>query len=223
MEQAAPEHCCCRDLLGQGEYYNDVVPDASPPDKLLGAISGYLPDHPPFGAALDLGCGTGHTLQWLAERGFHVEGVDISRNRVALARARLASRGLQSARVVMGDVITYLRQKPGSACQLAVSLYLISHLGQSAALRMVGEAMRVVGPAGRVVVADHVAGGLVETRCEKHPDFVVRTEGLRTFRVLKRPGAVASLMEASSANALVAHTHINSTEIIVLRGVPSRI
>ena len=54
-------------------------------------------------SALELGCGTGPAACFLAERGFEVEGVDISETAVRLAAAQALSRGL-SARFSKADV-----------------------------------------------------------------------------------------------------------------------
>jgi SAM-dependent methyltransferase len=43
--------------------------------------------------AIDLGCGTGTYSVWLAARGFHVTGVDISDEALALARQRATEAG----------------------------------------------------------------------------------------------------------------------------------
>ncbi len=44
--------------------------------------------------ALDVGCGTGTCVVWLAERGFVAHGVDISRVALRKAEARAAATGL---------------------------------------------------------------------------------------------------------------------------------
>ena len=44
--------------------------------------------------ALDIACGAGGTLCWLAERGWQVTGVDISASALALAQAQLEAAGL---------------------------------------------------------------------------------------------------------------------------------
>jgi SAM-dependent methyltransferase len=68
--------------------------------------SGILsPQSLPPGRAIDLGCGSGANAVYLAERGFHVTGVDFSR--VALAKARrLAESRHVERRVVLvrGDL-----------------------------------------------------------------------------------------------------------------------
>jgi SAM-dependent methyltransferase len=57
---------------------------------------------PPSGRALDLGCGTGTNVRYLAGRGFEVVGVDLSRLAVEQARAKLAD--VPGVTILEGDV-----------------------------------------------------------------------------------------------------------------------
>jgi cyclopropane fatty-acyl-phospholipid synthase-like methyltransferase len=57
------------------------------------------------GRALDLGCGTGTNVIYLAEHGFDAFGVDISSRAVATTRRKIAQAGhAQKAHVYAGDV-----------------------------------------------------------------------------------------------------------------------
>jgi cyclopropane fatty-acyl-phospholipid synthase-like methyltransferase len=57
------------------------------------------------GRALDLGCGTGTNVIYLAQRGFQVVGVDISSRAIARAQRKIERAGLsQQAHVYAGDV-----------------------------------------------------------------------------------------------------------------------
>jgi len=74
-----------------------------PAPELVRAVAGRPP-----GRALDLGCGTGTNVRYLAERGWQAAGVDFAPNAVAKARRKL--RGLNAA-VLVGDV-TQLERLP---------------------------------------------------------------------------------------------------------------
>ncbi|HEX2207586.1 MAG TPA: class I SAM-dependent methyltransferase [Longimicrobium sp.] len=63
---------------------------------------------PPYGRALDLGCGTGHWAVTLAQRGWQVTGVELVPKAVRAARDRVRSAGVE-AEIMEGDV-TALRQ-----------------------------------------------------------------------------------------------------------------
>jgi SAM-dependent methyltransferase len=67
----------------------------------------------PFGAALDLGCGTGaHSIE-LAQRGWRVTGVDAIGAAVQKARARARKEGVD-VRFVKGDVTALLPEEIGA-------------------------------------------------------------------------------------------------------------
>ena len=51
--------------------------------------------------ALDIACGAGGTVAWLAQRGWQVTGVDISEAALALAKAELAGAGLVARAVLV--------------------------------------------------------------------------------------------------------------------------
>jgi SAM-dependent methyltransferase len=58
------------------------------------------------GRAIDLGCGTGANIRYLARHGFEATGVDFSRVALGIARKRAAADGTAaSIRLVEGDLI----------------------------------------------------------------------------------------------------------------------
>jgi ubiquinone/menaquinone biosynthesis C-methylase UbiE len=59
---------------------------------------------PPSSRALDLGCGAGSDVRFLAERGYEVTGIDISDIGLAIARDRLKRAG-RSANLIKCDVL----------------------------------------------------------------------------------------------------------------------
>lgn len=58
---------------------------------------------PPYGRALDLGCGTGHWAIDLALRGWQVTGIDLVASAVSEARARAKDAGID-VQFIQGDV-----------------------------------------------------------------------------------------------------------------------
>lgn len=69
--------------------FYDVVTAADP--TLAGDLDLYASLVPPHGRVLELGAGSGRVAQALAERGFHVTGVDLSAAMLAKAQARRAA------------------------------------------------------------------------------------------------------------------------------------
>src|SRR5262245_10764185 len=70
------------------------------PPEVVELIEG--PDALPTGRALDLGCGTGTNLVYLAEHGWAVTGVESDGSALDAAEHRLA--GIPDAQVFHGDV-----------------------------------------------------------------------------------------------------------------------
>jgi SAM-dependent methyltransferase len=76
------------DAAGQAHARNKPFSDADCGIYLMriGAIMALLP--PPPASILDLGCGTGWTSAFFAQRGYPVTGVDIAADMIAQARDR---------------------------------------------------------------------------------------------------------------------------------------
>lgn len=72
---------------------------------------------PPFGPALDLGCGSGIWGVELAKRGWQVTGVDIVEKALDRARQRVRDAGVDM-RLVHGDVTDLRRSDVGSGFRL---------------------------------------------------------------------------------------------------------
>ena len=80
-------------------------------------------DMPP-GRALDLGCGEGRNALWLAERGWHVTGVDFSGVGLGKARRLAGARGVPSERLdlVLADLTGY--DPPPDAFDLVLLMFV---------------------------------------------------------------------------------------------------
>jgi ubiquinone/menaquinone biosynthesis C-methylase UbiE len=109
-------------------------------DRLV--AGGLLPDR---GAILDAGCGTGQISLPLAARGYDVLGVDISREMVALAQAKVAS-GWQ-ARYAIGDVRKLAAGDGGFDAVVVSKLFQHIEDWQSACRELI----RVVRPGGSII------------------------------------------------------------------------
>src|SRR5699024_3341346 len=66
------------------------------------------------GESIDLGCGEGGDVLWLAEQGWRAHGLDISATAVGRAREEAAARGLENARFTATDLSAW-RPEPDSA------------------------------------------------------------------------------------------------------------
>jgi 2-polyprenyl-3-methyl-5-hydroxy-6-metoxy-1,4-benzoquinol methylase len=95
---------------------------------------------------LELGCGPGTLLGWLAQQGFSsLTGVDISRADVEIARARV------SATIECADVIEYLRDHRASF-DVVIAKALLEHLPRERLLAFVEGVAAAMRPAGLALV-----------------------------------------------------------------------
>jgi len=111
-----------------------------------GALVAEAADLPP-GQALDLGCGEGGDAVWLAERGWLVTAVDISR--VALERAAAAA-GDTKICWTHGDIT--VSPPPAGAFDLVSALYFPLPIAAPDALRSL---LAAVAPGGTLLVIGH--------------------------------------------------------------------
>lgn len=104
---------------------------------------------------LDLACGDGGTALPMARRGAEVLGVDIARNLVAAAQARVAAEGLTNIRIIEGDACD-LSALPDNAFDLVFSVFgaMFAPCPQEVARAMV----RLARPGGRIVMGNWIPG-----------------------------------------------------------------
>jgi ubiquinone/menaquinone biosynthesis C-methylase UbiE len=155
------------------------------------AIRAALADRP-FRSLLDLGTGTGRMLELFApdiERGL---GLDLSREMLALARARLERAGLRHCSVRQSDI--YDLAVPADAFDVVVIHQVLHYLDDGA--RALREAARVLRPGGRLLVVDFAPHDL---------EFLLAEHAHR--RLGFAPDAVAQWMGAAGLD-LVSHTSL---------------
>ncbi len=139
-----------------------------PAAEIEAALLQALPSR--MGALLDIGTGTGRLLELVAGRADRAIGVDASRDMLALARARLAERGLDRASVRQADM--YRLPFPDAAFD-AVTLQMVLHYAEDPAAA-VAEAARVAKPDGVVVIVDlapHARQELLDRHAHRWPGF----------------------------------------------------
>jgi SAM-dependent methyltransferase len=100
---------------------------------------------PPGIAILDIGCGVGRHLTYLAGRGFRMSGVDLSPGGIKIAHDALAERGLTfDGRVSDMTVLPW----PDHTFGAALSTSTMHHHRRADILRTLGEVKRVLEPGG---------------------------------------------------------------------------
>jgi len=111
--------------------------------------------------ALDLGCGEGGDVLWLAERGWDATGIDLSTRAVARARAAADELELGNARFIAADLSEWARNPSGvdgaaDGFELVTAGFLQSPV-ELARAEILRTAARRVVPGGRLVVLSHAA------------------------------------------------------------------
>ncbi|MBC3763654.1 class I SAM-dependent methyltransferase [Quadrisphaera sp. RL12-1S] len=102
------------------------------------------------GRALDLGCGEGGDVIWLAERGWAVTGVDVAHAAVAKARGLAAARGVD----VVLERHDLTRTFPEGEFELVNAQFLQAPVGWPRA-EVLRRAAAAVAPGGHLLVVDH--------------------------------------------------------------------
>ena len=128
--------------------------------EVEGALGRMLPDH--VDDLLDIGTGSGHVLEVLGPRVARAEGVDLSREMLALARANLERARLENCAVRRADM--YRLPFPADSFD-AVTIHQVLHFADDPA-RAIAEAARVLRPGGKLLVGDLAPHGLEHLRDE---------------------------------------------------------
>lgn len=106
------------------------------------------------GDALDLGCGEGGDVLWLAEQGWRAHGLDISPTAVGRGRDAAADRGLENATFAATDLSVW-QPAPDSLDLVTASFFQsMVELDRVAILRRAASALR---RDGHLVVVSHAA------------------------------------------------------------------
>lgn len=104
----------------------------------------------PFECLVDLGTGTGRILELFADRAKQAIGIDINRDMLAYARAKLDAASLNHCQVRQGDLFG-LNFADGEAD--AVVLHQVLHYLDDPAAAL-AEAARILGPGGKLLLVD---------------------------------------------------------------------
>lgn len=104
----------------------------------------------PFRLLVDLGTGTGRTLELFAERYTQAVGFDMSHAMLAYARSNLTRAGLDRAQVRHGDLYNLAL---GDGVADAVVMHQVLHY-LSDPSRAIAEAARVLAPGGKLLIVD---------------------------------------------------------------------
>ena len=106
---------------------------------------------PPYGSALDLGCGTGRWSVELAQRGWDVTGIDLIPKAVLGARRCAEEAGVE-ARFVEGSVTALRAADVGTGFRLFLDVECFNHLSDEQRATVGEEVDAVAGPDVAIVL-----------------------------------------------------------------------
>jgi SAM-dependent methyltransferase len=99
----------------------------------------------PNATALDLGCGRGEWLELLKDHQLSASGIDLDDGMLSACR----SRGLN---VQTGDAIAYLKSLPADSLSIVSGFHIAEHLSLGDLEALIQEALRVLKPAGLLIL-----------------------------------------------------------------------
>ena len=113
------------------------------------------------GRALDLGCGEGGDVLWLAQQGWQATGIDLSETAIGRARARAEELGLSATEFIAADLALWVESVEGvDRSATPFDLITASFLQSPVELprqRIVRAALSRLAPGGRLVLISHAA------------------------------------------------------------------
>ena len=99
----------------------------------------------PNATALDLGCGRGEWLELLKDHQLSASGIDLDDGMLSACR----SRGLN---VQTGDAIAHLKSLPADSLSIVSGFHIAEHLSLEDLEALIKEALRVLKPAGLLIL-----------------------------------------------------------------------
>lgn len=181
----------------QARYSGGHAPVQPTPNRWLAAQSAPLAAveaaHTDPPAALDVACGAGGSLLWLARRGWHVTGVDISAAALALAHAELDAAGLlDRATLLEADLDEW--RPPANCCDLLTCFYFLDR-------RLMPSFCAAVRPGGLICLQTYHTGRL-RTRPHTNPAHLLE------------PGELTALVRSWGWPLLAAQTDAQTEAIL---------
>lgn len=137
--------------------YERFAPDLEPAAEHVVGLAELHPGE----RVLDLGCGTGNAALRAARAGADVTGIDTAPRLLEVARERLAADELDGSFVV-GDAQTL----PFRDGEFDAVLSVFAVIFAADAERALSEAMRVLSPAGRLLISVWLPGGALNAMTE---------------------------------------------------------
>jgi len=153
--------------------------DTPPPEQLRESIEG--DDALPPGHALDVGCGTGTNVLYLASHGWRATGVDFSA--AAIARAQRDARAISGATFLRGDVTRLSRLSIATPIDLVLDMGCYHSLPADAKLAYVAELAAVMTSGTPLMMWEGIGIKPGEIAEAFSRDFTIERSEPKTFTV----------------------------------------
>ncbi|MEO8706957.1 MAG: class I SAM-dependent methyltransferase [Kofleriaceae bacterium] len=130
--------------------------NTAPVEALIRSIAYWLRDRPAPAIDrplhfLEMGCGAGPTLVWLAQKGIHVSGVDIATNALELARQNLARNGYTDRIGTIAEASVTTTPFPDGSFDGIIESCVFQHLPRETRTAAFREVARLLRPGGLFV------------------------------------------------------------------------
>jgi ubiquinone/menaquinone biosynthesis C-methylase UbiE len=108
----------------------------------------------PGSRVLDIGCGTGTLAVLAAQKGAQITGLDVSPGMLAVARRKVAAAGLAERIELHETGVAGMGQFREASFDLVTATLVFSELSCDEQTYALGQAWRILKPAGRLAIAD---------------------------------------------------------------------
>lgn len=132
---------------------------------------------------LDLGCGSGRHLVYLAKQGFDAYGIDIAKHGIEIARNWLKKEGLR-ANLKIGDIYKKLPYK-NDFFDAIISIKTLHHGKIGDIRKLIKEMKRILNPEGLIFVTVHKM--LPKKKIPKEKLYGIEYIAPRTYIILGGP------------------------------------
>ncbi|MDY7077098.1 MAG: corrinoid protein-associated methyltransferase CpaM [Chloroflexota bacterium] len=106
---------------------------------------------------LDIGCGTGALTIRAAQKGAQVKGIDVNAQMLEIAQRRIRETGLSSNVELCEMGVAELGSEEAESYSVVMSGLCFSELTEGELIYTLREAMRIMRPGGRLLIADEVS------------------------------------------------------------------
>lgn len=151
---------------------------------------------------LEVGCGTGELASMMIARGASVDGFDVHPAMIEEAEGRIRSEALEEKLTLRQMGVDGMDGLPAGHYDVVVSTLVLSELSDDERRFALRQAFRVLGPGGRLVIADEV---LPRTRSRRVLHALVRVPAAAATYLVSRsvtrpiPDLAGDLAEAGFA------------------------